>query len=116
MILDHMDNQMGDDANHMMDWWGDVFGPGAWIFMILGFVIFLIIVIVLVYILNRGQHLVEKQPSLQTQPNKTLKDKDRVEENTQEKNQFCSYCGATLQDKAVKYCPNCGNEIKTNKR
>ena len=110
MILEHMDNQMGDSASHMMDW-----GPYTWLYMILGFVVFLLIVIVLVYILNRGQHLVEKQPLLQTQPNKDLKGKNRVENYKQKENQFCSYCGATLEDKGLKYCPKCGNELKTDK-
>ena len=108
MIFDHMDGHMDEP---MMGW-----GSYMWLYMILGFVIFLLIVIVLVYILNRGQHLVEKQPSLQIQHNKNLKGKNRVEEYTRNKNQFCSYCGATLKDKAVKYCPKCGNEIKTEKR
>ena len=38
MILDHMDNQMGDGASHMMDW-----GPFMWLYMILGFIVFLLI-------------------------------------------------------------------------
>ena len=110
MILDHMDNEMGDGASHMMD-----LGPYTWLYMILGFLVFLLVVIVLVYLLNRGQHLVEKQPSLQTQHNKNLKGKGRVEDSKQKEDQFCSYCGATLEDRDLKYCPKCGNELKTDK-
>ena len=106
-----MDNQMGDATSHMMDW-----GPNTWLYMILGFVVFLLIVIVLVYILNRGgQHLVEKQPSIQIQPNRDFKGKDRVEDYKQKKTPFCSYCGATLEDISLKFCPKCGNELKTDK-
>ena len=105
-----MDSQMGDTSNHMMDW-----GPNAWLYMILGFLVFLLIVI-LIYILNRGgQHLVEKQPSLQPQHNKDFKGKDRVADYKQKEIQFCFYCGATLDDIGLKFCPKCGNELKTDK-
>jgi len=111
MILDHMDGQMGDPSNHMMDW-----GPNTWLYMILGFLVFLLIVIVLIYILNRGgQHVVEKQPSLQPQDNKDFKGKDRAKDYKQKENQFCFYCGATLDDIGLKFCPKCGNELKTDK-
>ena len=97
MILDHMDNQMGDNASHMMDW-----GPDTWLYTILGFIIFLIIVIVLIYILNRGPNLVEKQPSIQTQNSYKLSGKNRVEDYTRDENNYCSYCGATLENITIK--------------
>ena len=48
-IIDEMD----ENGYHMMDWWWDVFGPNAWIFMMLGWVIFLGIAILLAYYVHK---------------------------------------------------------------
>ena len=49
MIFDEMD----ENGYHMMDWWWDVFGPNAWIFMMLGWVIFFGIAILLAYYVHK---------------------------------------------------------------
>ena len=52
MIFDEMD-EMDENGYHMMNWWWDVFGPNAWIFMMLGWIIYLGIAILLAYYVHK---------------------------------------------------------------
>lgn len=49
MIFD----EMHEDGYHMMDWWWAVFGPGAWMFMMFGWVIFFAVAILLAYYVHK---------------------------------------------------------------
>ncbi|KKL55518.1 hypothetical protein LCGC14_2254620 [marine sediment metagenome] len=40
--------------HHMMDWWFDLFGPFAWLFMILGMVIYFLVSIIIAYYVHRN--------------------------------------------------------------
>jgi uncharacterized membrane protein len=99
MIFDHRDEHMDEP---MMGW-----GPYMWFYMILGLFIFLIIVIILIYLVNRG-----------TRKNKELLKSNResiqvgvVEEIQSENPYFCPNCGEKLEDNALRYCPSCGSAI-----
>lgn len=39
--------------HYMMDWWFDLFGPFAWLFMILGMVIYFLISITIAYYVHK---------------------------------------------------------------
>ncbi len=71
MILDQMDDHMGG-GSQMMGW-----APYMWLYMVFGFLIFLIFVLVLIYFLNRGPFQVGDSTTLETQPNQRLKNEVR---------------------------------------
>ena len=49
MIFD----SMHDEDSHMMDWWFDLFGPYAWIFMMLGWVLYFVVGIIIAYYIHK---------------------------------------------------------------
>ena len=49
MIFD----SMHDGDSHMMDWWFNLFGPNAWIFMILGWVLYFVVGIIIAYYIHK---------------------------------------------------------------
>ena len=49
MIFD----SMHDGDSHMMDWWFAIFGPYAWIFMMLGWVLYFAVGIIIAYYIHK---------------------------------------------------------------
>ncbi len=105
MILDQMDDHMGG-GSQMMGW-----APYMWLYMVFGFLIFLIFVLILIYLLNLGPFQVENSSPLETQPNQKLKNKGRDGDNGKEEASFCPNCGIQLKDRTLKYCPYCGTKV-----
>ncbi len=99
MIFDHMDDHMDGS---MMGW-----DPNIWIYMILGFFIFLLIVIILIYLLFRGTSK-NKDFALSNQESPKV---GLIEEMEEKNPYFCPNCGEELDDKTLKLCPYCGSEI-----
>ncbi len=100
-----MDDHMGG-GSQMMGW-----APYMWLYMVFGFLIFLIFVLVLIYFLNRGPFQVGDSTTLETQPNQRLKNEVRNRVFSKEQAAFCPSCGVQLKDRTVKYCPYCGTKV-----
>ena len=105
MILDQMDDHMGG-GSQMMGW-----APFIWLYMVFGILIFLLVVIVLIYLLNRRPFQVEDSTPQETQPNQKLKNKGRNGVLSEEKAVFCPSCGVQLKNRTLKYCPYCGTKV-----
>ncbi|TFG11223.1 MAG: hypothetical protein EU535_07495 [Promethearchaeota archaeon] len=106
MILDHMDDHMGEDVNHMMGW-----GTYGWFYMILGFLAFFIFVLILIYLLNRGPSLVEDSTTKVSPTNQRLKNEGKYREFENENGSYCPNCGIKLTNRTLTYCPHCGTKL-----
>jgi len=105
MILD----EMHEEGQHMMDWgtWGFI----NWILMIIGWIVFFLIVIVLLYFLSRETRQIVVHDIKQVQTKKNLEYTNNTAENIRKKAYFCPNCGEKLDKRTQKYCKRCGSEI-----
>ena len=96
MIFDEIHGDMG----HMMDW----FTPnGTLIF--LAVISFIIIVIILLYVLNRNTNREEYLEDITDTINPSGKHKEVKPTETKK---YCPICGIKLDDRNSKFCPLCG--------
>ena len=99
MIFDEMYDEMG----HMMDW----FTPnGAIIF--LGVTSFIIIVVILLFLLNR--HTIREEYFEDTIDTITPSGKHE-EFKPSETTKYCPECGSKLDDRNFKFCALCGTKL-----
>ena len=99
MIFDEMHNDMG----HMMDW----FTPnGALIF--LGVISFIIIVVILLFVLNRHTN---REEYLEDTTNFITPSGKHMEFKQSETTKYCPDCGSKLDDRNSKFCPLCGTRL-----
>ena len=105
MILDQMDDHMGG-GSQMMGW-----APYMWFYMVLGILIFLIFVLILIYLLNRGSFQVEDSTPQETKLNQKSKNQNRNRVISKETAAFCPSCGVQLKNRTLKYCSYCGTKV-----
>jgi uncharacterized paraquat-inducible protein A len=99
MIFDYMHDEMG----HMMDW----FTPNGSI-IFLGVISFVIIVVILLFVLNR--HTKPKEYFEETAD--IITPSVRHEEfKPSEIINYCSECGSKLDDRSSKFCSLCGTKL-----
>ena len=99
MIFDEMYDEMG----HMMDW----FTPnGAIIF--LGVTSFIIIVVILLYILNRHTN---REEYLEDTIDTITPSRKHEEFKPSETTKYCPECGSKLDARNSKFCPLCGTRL-----
>lgn len=107
MLLD----EMHGEENHMMDWMSR--GQVDWIFILAGWIIFLMFVVILLYMLNRGSKSFANNNDLRNQPIQDLSLGVKIDKTQHDRSIFCPNCGEKIDGKTPKYCPRCGNKIWT---
>ena len=99
MIFDGMDDEMG----HMMDW----FTPnGSLIF--LGVTSFIIIVVILLFLLNRHTN---REEYLEDTIDTITPSGKHEEFKPSETTKYCPECGSKLDARNSKFCPLCGTRL-----
>ena len=99
MIFDEMHDEMG----HMMDW----FTPnGALIF--LGVISFVIIVVILLFVLNRQTNREEYFEGTADIITPSVR---HEEFKPSETTNYCPQCGSKLDDRNSKFCALCGTRL-----
>jgi len=99
MIFDYMHDEMG----HMMDW----FTPNGSI-IFLGVISFVIIVVILLFVLNRHTNPEEYFEETADIITPSVK---HEEFKPSEITNYCSECGSKLDDRGSKFCPLCGTRL-----
>ncbi|MBY9014391.1 MAG: zinc-ribbon domain-containing protein [Candidatus Lokiarchaeota archaeon] len=99
MIFDEMHEEWG----HMMDW---LTPNGALIF--LGVISFVIIVIILLFVLNRHTN---REEYLEDATESISPSGKHKEFKSTETIKYCSECGSDLNDRNSKFCPLCGTKL-----
>ena len=95
-------NYMLDMGADMMDW-----GENMWDFLLIGGIFLILVVIILIYFLNR-KPLHISTPS-QTTVAKTMSGVKKVNKIIEETSTFCPGCGTKLKKSGLEYCPQCGS-------
>jgi uncharacterized membrane protein len=98
LILNGSDEHMG--GNNMMDW-----SQNMWIYMILGFIIFLIFVMILIYYLLRKSHSSDERFN-----KKTVLERNETSEKEGRKSS-CPNCGEKMGNILLNICPYCGSKL-----
>jgi len=96
-------NEMYDEMGHMMDW----FTPnGALIF--LGVTSFIIIVVILLFLLNRHTN---REEFLEDTVNNITPSGKHEDFKPSETIKYCPECGSKLDARNSKFCPLCGTRV-----
>ncbi|MHA2006708.1 MAG: zinc ribbon domain-containing protein [Promethearchaeota archaeon] len=91
-----------EDMDHMMSWFGQNY------FLIIGgFVVFILIVVVLLYMLSRSTNRNE----MLTKSNHANEEISTINETVEIQGTFCPKCGTKLEEQNMNYCPSCGSKI-----
>lgn len=94
---------MHDEMGYMMDW----FTPnGALIF--LGVISFIIIVVILLFVLNRHTN---REEYLEDKTDTISPSGKHEEFKPSETTTYCPECGSKLDDRNSKFCPLCGTGL-----
>jgi len=92
-----------DEMGHMMDW----FTPnGAIIF--LGVISFIVIVLILLFVLNRRKN---REEYLEDTIDTITPSGKHEEFKPSETTKYCPECGSTLDARNSKFCPLCGTRL-----
>ena len=94
---------MHDEWGHMMDW---LTPNGALIF--LGVISFVIIVMILLFVLNRHTN---REKYLEDATDSITPSKKHKEFSPIDTTKYCSECGSKLDDRNSKFCPLCGTKL-----
>lgn len=100
---------MHGDGHHMMDWMSG--GALNWLYILAGWIIFLLLVVILLYVLNRGSHNYSNNNDLRNQSSQNLSFATKIDKRLQDRSFFCPNCGEKLDGETSNYCPKCGSEI-----
>ncbi|MFX0059384.1 MAG: hypothetical protein ACFE85_03140 [Candidatus Hodarchaeota archaeon] len=94
--------------NHMFDW-----GTSGLIFIILGFIVFALIALILLYLLSQRKSSKEYNEkvseSIETQNSQRTTTNEEI--INIEKPYFCPNCGVKLDNNRQKYCLLCGTKL-----
>ena len=92
-----------DDVGHMMNW------PNpAGALIILGVISLTIIIIILIFVLNRYTN---HEEYLEDTTDTIAPSESQKELKTSEKTEYCPACGSKLGDRNSKFCTLCGTKL-----
>ncbi|MFX1363745.1 MAG: zinc ribbon domain-containing protein [Promethearchaeota archaeon] len=96
--------------HHMRDWqfWGDF----TWLFIIGGIIILFILIIILFYTLDRGKHQISEDLQSRATIDQNTKRFSKIDSINHDMLNFCPNCGVKVDNSNIKYCTNCGWELK----
>jgi len=107
MVFNQLKEHMHHNNNSMMNW-----GFNMWLYMFIFSIIFLLVVISLIYILQRSTKNFEvKSNNIDAKNIQNTKISPTIESKSNLA-YFCSNCGKKLDKEASKYCPYCGSELQ----
>jgi len=93
-------------GSDMMNW-----NQNMWFYMILGFIIFLIFVLILLYYLNRKTHFSDRKYNKNTLPRQKINN-EMADTFNRAKEIYCPNCGEKMGNSQPKICPYCGSNIR----